>query len=476
MRLIVSVLVFPMVILAGSAASAQSLSRLVPNLVFADVVLAPGPVDPSIPGVPHTAHFSPDNPLFGQLSGDAAALLASQRLQVPELIRQANAQLSTFPIGTSSGGFTYSFDSQLGTFSRSSNSFGGFLTERALTLGQGQFSYGTVYQHTSYDEFENQSLRNGSIRFYYPHNDCCPGQNQFGQPGGNQTLTAPAFEGDVLINDMFIDLRTDTVAFFATMGVTNALDVGVVVPVVRVALDATVERTINRLSTATNPLIHSFDNRGGDSQVSTASGRATGVGDVLLRGKYQLFARPAGAVAVGGEVRLPTGDETELLGIGAVQGKIALLGSAVLRGLSVHGNLGYTASGSVSDERARNDFVASPGDELNYAFGFDVPVHSRVTAAIDFSGRRLLDVNRLVPATLNVRFATLTDPTVVQTAALPGFELRQGDMDLVLGAAGLKINLARTLLLNTSILFGLSEGGLHNRTTAAVGLDYTFGK
>jgi hypothetical protein len=49
-------------------------------------------------------------------------------------------------------------------------------------------------------------------------------------------------------------------------------------------------------------------------------------------------------------------------------------------------------------------------------------------------------------------------------------------MDLVLGAAGLKINLARTLLLNTSILFGLSEGGLHNRTTATVGLEYTFGK
>ena len=47
-------------------ASAQSLARLVPNLVFAEVTIAPGPATtPTIPGTPHTAHLSPLNPLFG---------------------------------------------------------------------------------------------------------------------------------------------------------------------------------------------------------------------------------------------------------------------------------------------------------------------------------------------------------------------------------------------------------------------------
>ena len=49
-------------------------------------------------------------------------------------------------------------------------------------------------------------------------------------------------------------------------------------------------------------------------------------------------------------------------------------------------------------------------------------------------------------------------------------------MNWMLGAAGLKINLARTLLLNAAVLFPLTNSGLHNRTTASIGVDYTFGR
>ena len=167
-------------VLAGAttgAASAQSLSRLVPALVFAEVTLAPGPLTtPPVPGTPHTAHFSPFNPLFG-IDPATQSILEDQLRQVPVLIRNANAQLATFPLGSSSGGFAYQFNPEQGTFTRTSESFGALFTERALTLGRGQFSYGTVYQHTSYDEFENLSLKNRDIVFYYPHNDCCPGQS-----------------------------------------------------------------------------------------------------------------------------------------------------------------------------------------------------------------------------------------------------------------------------------------------------------
>src|SRR5688500_6477528 len=117
MRVIRVACVLLAAVLSAASASAQSLSRLVPNLVFDDVVLAPGPVDPSIPGVPHNAHFSPESTLYGVLADPVAkAFLDNQKLQIPELIRQANAQLATFPIGTSSGGFTYSFNADLGTF------------------------------------------------------------------------------------------------------------------------------------------------------------------------------------------------------------------------------------------------------------------------------------------------------------------------------------------------------------------------
>lgn len=458
-----------------STASAQSLSRLVPNLVFAEVTLAPGPTTtPPVPGTPHTAHFSPFNPLFG-MDAPTQAILDNQLRQVPVLIQQANSQLATFPVGSSSGGFTYRFNPDLGTFSRNSESFGALLTERALTLGQGQFSFGTVYQHTSYDRYEDFSLKNPEIIFYYPHNDCCPGQTAVGVPGGDDSLLNPAFEGDVLENALTLDLRTETFAFFATAGVTNSLDIGVAVPIIQVKLDAAVRRRVIRFATETNPLVHSFDNQGLDTQTTSASGESIGVGDVLLRTKYQFFGSARGALALGGEVRLPTGDETELLGTGTVQGRIALLATTMMGAASLHANIGYTKSGSASEDAAA-DFVPAPADEINYAIGTDVVVHPRVTAVFEVAGRRLADVERVVTESLNVRFTTLTTPTVVQTTTLPGLGIRQGDMSLVLGATGLKVNLTRTLLLNAAVLFPLTENGLHNRTTASIGVDYTFGR
>jgi outer membrane putative beta-barrel porin/alpha-amylase len=475
MHLRIAVLMLLTLGASAGLATAQSLSRLVPTLVFAEVTLGPGPViTPPIPGTPHTAHFSPSNPLFG-VDPATQAILESQLRQVPALIRQANSQLATFPLGSSSGGFAYQFNPELGTFTRSSDSFGALLTERALTLGRGQFSYGTVYQHTSYDKFEGLSLKDNDIVFYYPHNDCCPGQTQFGVPGGDRSLLNPAFEGDVLRNEVAIDLRTDTFAFFATAGVTNALDIGVAVPIVRVALDAAVHREILRLSTETNPLVHSFDNEGGAVQTSTASGTAIGVGDVLLRTKYQLFANGGGALAIGAELRLPTGDETELLGTGTTQGKLALLATATARVVSFHGNIGYTASGAISEEDRAN-YLPAPVDELNYGIATDAVVHPRVTASFEVTGRRLKDVERLIGQPLNVRFTTLADPTTVQTRALRGLGLRAGNMNLLLGAAGLKVNVSRTLLLNAGVLFPLNQDGLHNRTTATIGVDYTLGR
>jgi hypothetical protein len=460
---------------AVGTASAQSLSRLVPNLVFAEVTLAPGPATtPPIPGTPHTAHFSPFNPLFGQ---DAATnvVLENQLRQVPSLIRQANSQLATFPIGSSSGGFAFRFNPELGTFSRSSESFGPLLSERALTLGSGQFSLGTVYQHTSYDEFEDLSLRNAEIVFYYPHNDCCPGQSMFGVPAGDDSLLTPAFEGDVLRNALTLDLRTHTTGFFATAGITNSFDIGAVVPIIRVRLDARVDRSIIRLATESNPLVHSFDNEGGTTQTSTASGEAVGVGDILLRGKFQFFSSANAALALGAEVRLPTGDETELLGTGTTQGRVALLATTTMGAASLHFNVGYTASGDRSEEAAAN-FVPAPLDEVNYSVATDVVVHPRVTAAFEINGRRFSDVERVVSEPLTVRFSRLTSPTVVEATSLPGLGIIQSDMNWILGAAGLKINLARTLLLNTAVLFPLTNSGLHNRTTASIGVDYTFGR
>ena len=104
-------------------ASAQEvpLSEILVRLIQNEIVLAGPP--PGSPFISHSAHFVP---------GEGQEL-------APFLFNQAIAsQLATFPLGSSSGGFTYTFDSSLGTYARSTNSFGPSFAERALTIGRRQ--------------------------------------------------------------------------------------------------------------------------------------------------------------------------------------------------------------------------------------------------------------------------------------------------------------------------------------------------
>jgi len=210
------------------------LSQILPDLIGNTIVLAPR----STPEVPsHAAHFKP----------------SPEQLQTPEQFNQQMvSQLSTFPFGSSSGGFTYTYDPALGTFSRSSESFGPLFAERALTIGRERSSLGVAYQRSTYDTFEGKNLRQREINFYIQHTDCC-GRTQSGTQVSDGTLLNPAFEGDLIEAALSLELTTDTVVFSATYGLTDRLDLGVAVPLVSVDMSASIRARIQRLATAANP-------------------------------------------------------------------------------------------------------------------------------------------------------------------------------------------------------------------------------
>ena len=58
-------------------------------------------------------------------------------------------ETTTFPIGSSAGGFTWIFDSNLRVPIRRSSSFGPMFAERPFTTGKGKLNVGAVFQHTS---------------------------------------------------------------------------------------------------------------------------------------------------------------------------------------------------------------------------------------------------------------------------------------------------------------------------------------
>ena len=127
----------------------------------------------------HAAHFKP----------------SPEQLQTPEQFNQQMVTLlATFPFGSSSGGFTYTFDPSLGTFSRSSESFGPLFAERALTIGRERGSLGVAYQRSTYDTFEGKNLRQREINFYIQHTDCC-GRAQNGVPVGDGSAAQSGIRG-----------------------------------------------------------------------------------------------------------------------------------------------------------------------------------------------------------------------------------------------------------------------------------------
>ena len=72
-------------------------------------------------------------------------------------------ELTRLPVSSSAGGFTYRLNPRLGTVERSSDSFGPFFTERALTAGARHGSFGLNYQIANFTSIDGRNLRDGTL-------------------------------------------------------------------------------------------------------------------------------------------------------------------------------------------------------------------------------------------------------------------------------------------------------------------------
>jgi hypothetical protein len=453
---------------AAAQAQGTSLSEILPVLLGNTITLQPSQLadQPN-----HIAHFQP----------------GADQVKVPEQVNEALLMLlSTYPIGTPGGGFTYVFDPALGSLTRTSDSFGPSFAERALTNGRGKVSIGFAYQRATYDTFEGLSLRQRGIVFYVQHAECCsPGAANATTPDGSR-LTPP-FEGDLIQAALGLELVSDTSSVFATYGVSDRFDIGLAVPFVRVKLNASVLADIQRLSTAAEPTTHEFEGPNPDEHLFSLSGTAAGIGDIALRAKYRV---PVGKLGIAGtlETRLPTGDETNLLGTGGVQAKVLGIVSYDRGPVSPHLNVGYTFSSKGAIPRV------TMHDEVMATAGADFSMTSRITMSFDAIGRVVLDAGRMRLTEKTYEYALsgggagggggggggagggTRPPTPVQTQTTTRTELQfyPGNLEMYLGAAGLRFNPWRTMVVSANLLFPLTKAGLRDRVTPTVGVDYVF--
>lgn len=388
----------------------------------------------SLPGEqPHSAHFNSDFQFdFSQFT----TALVNQFVSVP--------------LPSPSAGFTYQFDPSLGVFQRTTRSFGPVLAERADTIGARHFSIGFAHQRFSFDTIEGLNLHNVPAVFTHDNAQLLGGRE------------------DVVTTMNAIDATVNQSTVFLTVGLAERFDVSVAVPMVSNTLSVTSTATVRRVGT-TNPLTHYFiqsDGTPGDTRVFTARGTATGLGDVMIRLKSTVRKRPGSGLALGVDLRIPTGDAQELLGSGTTGVQPFAIWSATVQQVSPHLNVSYRWNGrSVLAGNPATGQSADFPDQVAYAAGADVAAGSRVTLAFDLLGRYTLDAERLSENT----FRALDN-----RSTFPNVSFDQRSFNAMSGSVGMKAMLVDRLLLTANVLFSLDDHGVRDRVTPLVGLEFGF--
>src|SRR5262245_14797806 len=231
------------------------------------------------------------------------------------------ANLATLPVPSSSTGFLYRLNPELGTVERASESFGPFFVERALTAGRGQVSVGVTMQQMRFTAIDGLKLRDGSF---------VTTANRF-------VDEAEPFDVDRLT----LDLNANVTTFYGNVGITDNVEVGFAAPIVSLFLDGA-RSNVYRGQTFTQASAHAS---------------ATGLADVLVRTKVTAYRDGGTALAGAVDVRLPTGRTTDLLGVGTRSLKLAAIGSIEGQHVATHANLGYTIGG-LADEMSYGMAVA----------------------------------------------------------------------------------------------------------------------
>jgi hypothetical protein len=358
-------------------------------------------------------------------------LLTNQSVQTGSVERDRNAaqatsdtishallaNLATLPVPTSSGAFTVRLNPALGTVERVTQTFGPSFVDRAQTNGRGQASFSLTFQHFRFDSLDGRNLRDGSF---------VTTANQFVD---EQT----PFDTDRLT--LNIDASVATVS--ASVGVTDHLDISFAAPIVSLRIDGT------RIDTY----------RGRTFTQATASGQSIGLADAVVRTKYTISGDAGSGIAAAADVRLPTGRQEDLLGVGSASLKLAAIGSIDVGRVSAHGNAGVTLGGLAR--------------ELSYNAAIAAAVASRLTLVGELLGRRIDSPGHVVA----IAAPHPTIPGVETIRLVPDATM----LDVVTFVPGFKWNLSDTWVFAGNVSVPLTRSGLTATVAPFVGLEYVLG-
>jgi hypothetical protein len=363
------------------------------------------------------------------LVGQLGTLLTEQRATpalIPDLAAATatattvaglfSVELSTLPLSSSSGGFVYRLDPTLGVVSRASDAFGPFFTERVLQNSRGQSSIGISFQFSEFSSLQGADLQTGT----FP-------TNAARRVGETQPFS---------VDSLDLELTSRSVVVFASYGITDRLSISGAVPFARVQFRGERYRTIDGVTTLQ----------------SSQADSAVGLADTSIQGRYLLAGGPLRGLSVGGDWRIPTGDEEDLLGSGDFGGRALAIGSGEEGALAVHANGGIGFGGA--------------SREYFWTAAATVAALPRVTIVGEVMGRRLSELSL-------VQDVYQPHPLMPGVDTMRWLPVNRG-VHSAFFVTGAKWNVASSWLVNANVLIRVTDAGLRARVTPAISIDYSF--
>lgn len=471
-----------------------------------------GPQGLTLANPRHNAHFA-DN----------------SEAQFRPLNQAIGQELSILPLGSSGSGTTFTLDSE-GHPVPTEDSLGPILTERANVIGRKAVSLGVAYQYFGFSKIDGINLHNFPAVFIH-------------EGSTDLTKLESPYQNDYITTANQVQLDLHQTVVYAVFGLTKRMDASIELPIqavhFRVASAAHIVRTqpcevmqdmnpadpnyqggdcIGPLdttkagvcgefhyftgTTAATPdncttIFNSVDAvypypgaqglltlpNGTTTPAPTRSGPpmtdTSGIGDITLRGKYEVIHGEKFTGSVGMGVRFASGDAKNFLGTGAY-GLIPFGALSRAGRFSPHVRFGYewnshsVLAGDPTGVTGPTSVSLAPA--WLYSGGADIRVNKWLTIAGDLIGERVQAASRLslgsylrLPAT-DGKTAPSTESTVAVASILPNIASYNSDAI----AVGAKVRLKRELVLIGNATIRVDDGGLRANVVPLVGLSYAF--
>jgi hypothetical protein len=343
-------------------------------------------------------------------------------------------EIATEPFGTSSGGFIFKLDPSTGLQARTTTTFGPSFTERALTSGDGQVSVGATFSSTSFNKISDFSLKSLPLASIASSN-----------PQLARTATAN------------LGLTARTVAISTTVGVTDNVDIGVVVPLVSVKIDGSSSL---------------FNGGGVDTRLAQTTSIFSGIGDVSALAKYRFYKFKGGdmpdpgGIALLVNMRLPTGSRENLRGLGVTR---TLIGGVYSSGTSIvrpHASAGFEFWSKGVDITGNPGQTITIRNQFQYSGGIEIEAAPKVTLIADVIGQQILGGGQIGQV-------TDSSPGLAGISSTQSLVALPDGITKLLFVPGMKVNVKGKMLLSVHAIVTMKNNGLHATFTPVAGINLT---